>query len=258
MTDATDDAAELLEGQATAFAEELTATVRAVVGSAAHPFRATVKVKPGAHTSGFVIRQDPSEGIVLAVDGSPMLRLKVSLRCTWDHRGDYLAVEESSFEVLAIVAGASEPLLRIEFIRSPKSGIPCAHMHVHAHRDAITHVMDRCGDKSDRAKRRRKSMEHGTALPRLSDLHLPLGGPRFRPCLEDLLQMLIDELGVDAEKGAAQALAAGRAEWRRKQLGASVRDSPETAARTLREMKYTVTAPPSGPVADRMDKLEAL
>jgi hypothetical protein len=118
--------------------------------------------------------------------------------------------------------------------------------------------MDRCGDKRKRARRRLKSMERGSSIPRLSDLHLPLGGPRFRPCLEDLLQMLIDELGVDAERGAKRALARGRADWRRKQLGASVRDSPETAARVLREMHYTVESPEAGPTSDRMDKLEAL
>lgn len=174
-----------------------------------------------------------------------------------DHRGEFLAVETSSFAVLAL-AGGSEPLFRIEFVRAPDAGIPSAHVHVHAHRDAFTHVVDRCGDKTARARRRRRSIDSGGSVPKIVELHFPLGGPRFRPCLEDLMQMLIDELGVDAEPGAAEALAAGRVRWRTMQLAASVRDSPETAAKVLRNHGYTVTEPDSGPAPDRMDKLEAL
>lgn len=48
--------------------------------------------------------------------------------------------------------------------------------------------------------------------------------------------MLILELGVDAEDGWQHALEEGRQQWRLYQVGASVRDSPETAARVLREL----------------------
>jgi hypothetical protein len=41
----------------------------------------------------------------------------------------------------------------------------------------------------------------------MSDLHFPVGGSRFRPSLEDVLDMLVRELGVDHEPGWRDALA---------------------------------------------------
>lgn len=249
-----------LDEQAQQFADDLTATVQSVVGTTVDPFMAI------AHTVGedgerthLAIRQSPVEGIQLTVEGRPMLTLRVSFRCTWDHREDFLAVENSTFHVLATGSkSTSEPLFRVDFLRQPESDVPSAHMHVHAHRDAITHVMDHCGVMSSRAKRRRKKMADGEHIPRLADLHIPLGGARFRPCLEDLLQMLINELGVDAQPGAEKALAAGRTSWRKRQLAASVRDSPETAASVLREqLGYEVRPPEAGPVGDRPSQLGA-
>jgi hypothetical protein len=91
----------------------------------------------------------------------------------------------------------------------------------------------------------------------VSDLHFLVGGPRFRPCLEDVLTVIIDEFGVDQEPGALEALAAGRRTWRLGQLGAAVRDSPETAAQTLRNLGYTVTPPTTGAPPERTAKLTA-
>jgi hypothetical protein len=146
-------------------------------------------------------------------------------------------------------------LFRFEFVRSAPPTVPTSHIQVHAHRDAIAYVMTRCGTVGRRAKRRSREMASGTAIPRLADLHFPTGGNRFRPCLEDVLQMLILELGVDAEDGWQEALAKGRQQWRLNQIGASVRDSPETAARVLRELGYDVSPPASGVVRDRSEKL---
>lgn len=241
-----------LRHEATKFALDLTQTIQSVVPDAA-PFRVTTG--SNVLVTRLYVRQEPFEGISLSVDGQPLLRLMVDLLCTFDHRGSYLAVEQSQFKVLAV--GSGDPLLRYEYIREPDSTQAGAHLQIHAHRDAFSHVMARCGASSPRARKRTKSADAGDRLPMLADLHLPLGGPRFRPCLEDILQMLIDELGVDAPTGALDALARGRIDWRRKQLAAAVRDSPETAARVLRELNYAVT-PPEDLACDRLDRLSAL
>lgn len=89
----------------------------------------------------------------------------------------------------------------------------------------------------------------------LAKVHLPVGGARMRPCLEDFLQLLIGELGFDAEPSAQSVIDAGRVRWRRRQLAAMVRDDAEEAARVLQELGYGVTEPTAGPRSSRLDRL---
>lgn len=73
------------------------------------------------------------------------------------------------------------------------------------------------------------------------DVHIPVGGSRFRPCLEDVLEMLIKEFGIDhADHGWRTALAEGRARWRKYQLMAAITDDPSTAVAKLRELGHSV------------------
>jgi len=84
-----------------------------------------------------------------------------------------------------------------------------------------------------------------------------MGGHRFRPCLEDLLHLLVTEFGVDQQQEWRAARQEGREEWRRLQLKAAVRDAPEEARRTLELLGYTVSAPAAGPADDNKDRLRA-
>ena len=74
---------------------------------------------------------------------------------------------------------------------------------------------------------------------RVSDLHFPVGGSRFRPCLEDVLDMVVRELGVDHQSDWRNALAVGRERWRRMQAAAVVRDASE-AIRVLEQLGYDI------------------
>jgi hypothetical protein len=74
----------------------------------------------------------------------------------------------------------------------------------------------------------------------MSDLHFPVGGSRFRPSLEDVLDMLVRELGVDHEPGWRDALATGRERWRRMQIRAVVRDAPGEAIAVLEKLGYEI------------------
>jgi hypothetical protein len=74
----------------------------------------------------------------------------------------------------------------------------------------------------------------------MQDVHFPVGGPRFRPCLEDVLEMLIDEFGIDNAKESSNALARGRQKWRRIQTRTVVRDDPESAVTELKSLGYDV------------------
>jgi hypothetical protein len=67
-----------------------------------------------------------------------------------------------------------------------------------------------------------------------------VGVTRFRPCLNDVLDMLVRELGVDHEPAWRNALADGRERWRRMQTAAVVRDGPAAAIEALSALGYEV------------------
>jgi hypothetical protein len=237
------------------FAAQLTKTVQAAFGPSIPPFIA--KAAQDDLRARVAVSQQPSTGIRLKVNGVERMVLLVEFWLCWDHAQRYAAVDDARFKVIAL--GSGEPLFRYEYMRAPESGQPCAHLHVHAHRDAVTYLMAVAGDGSPRGKRRRQSINRKETLPAMRELHFPLGGHRFRPCLEDVLYMLLDEFGVDAQSGACEALALGRQQWRTHQLAASVRDSPQVAARVLQELGYAVAWPeePEAQPADRVDRLQA-
>ena len=235
-----------LAEQAHLFAVELTDSVRAVVGMDCAPFRSIGLVDDGKTTLS--VRQNPDTGIPLQVEGTPLLTLTASYRCVWDHREQFLAVEDSQIKVYPGAQAQGEPLFRYEYERSPVGDIPGAHLQVHAHRDALTYVMTRSGTGSRRGKALSQRVRQGGDHPALHQLHFPLGGSRLRPCLEDVLQMLVSELGVDTQDGWRETLEAGRERWRRRQIGAAVRDSPASAVEVLGQLGYTITPPDPEPV----------
>ncbi|KUL29196.1 hypothetical protein ADL15_28975 [Actinoplanes awajinensis subsp. mycoplanecinus] len=74
----------------------------------------------------------------------------------------------------------------------------------------------------------------------MKDLHLPVGGRRLRPSLEDLLESLIAERLLDPKPGHEKILGDSRREYRVKQISALVRSNQETAASVLRETGWDV------------------
>ncbi|WP_240149539.1 hypothetical protein [Actinomyces marmotae] len=226
------------ERQTHEFAAQTTATVRTVCPDAPD-WIAEVSTHKGAWRAAIAARDD--KPAVLAIDGRRLLRLKVSYECTTSTRHSYILVEKSAFILLP--AKGSEPLVRLEYLRHPQSDVPCCHLQVHAHRDAWTFAMARNGVGS----RRRSVATRASAerAPQLSDVHFPVGGPRLRPTLEDFLEMLIHDLGVDHSDDAIAVLARHRQGWRIDQARAVISSLPDIAADVLRSAGYTVS-PPDG------------
>jgi len=181
--------------------------------------------------------------------------LTADYKCIYDGHKQYMAIEESKIHVFVEPDGR-EPLFRYEFGRNIVGNIPGAHIQFHGKHDELERAMAECGDSTDRAKARKT----GRKKVRLESLHFPVGGPRFRPALEDVLEMLIEEFGVNpvgSVKAARKTLADAREGWRRKQVATVVRDAPSGAAEALRELGYTVSPPEPGP-PDKIDKLRAI
>ncbi len=151
-----------------------------------------------------------AKAISLLHKGNKVAELFIQIRLVADSVDRYPAVAKSKFELRV----NRHPLLRLDFDRSMHSAPGC-HWNIHAERCAITNLLVR------------HNPDHSGEL---SKLHLPVGGARMRPCLEDLLQLLVEEFRFDAMPGARQAIEDGRVKWRRQQLASMVRDDPEEAA----------------------------
>jgi hypothetical protein len=178
----------------------------------------------------YVIRLASSNGqVMLMRNNEPVAGLRVEFRCTHDSAQDYLAVQRSTFELLS--AADRTPLLRLDYDRAAHS-VPSAHWNVHAERGAMSHLLARTNP------------DHAGVL---SKLHLPVGGSRMRPSIEDFLEMIVREFRIDTRSNAIQHIEDGRERWRLKQAAVVARDAPQEVARVLRRLGYAVHEPPAGP-----------
>lgn len=226
-----------LRGRADEFARRVSKTIGEFTGTEC-PFVATTvgdraTIRHGQSNGG------AKHGIPLQDGSETLLSLVVEYNCSWDSLERYLGVETSVVAAYPLRAVNKEPLFRYEFDRNPIGHVPCAHLQIHAHRDAFTHLLGWAGPNSRRARNR-----NGRGLdrtPSVSEFHFPLGGPRFRPALEDILDVLQEEFGLQTGAGWSAARDEARAEWRRTQVAAAVRDAPEEAARVLRDLGYKVS-----------------
>ncbi|MEV8391205.1 MULTISPECIES: hypothetical protein [unclassified Streptomyces] len=179
--------------------------------------------------------------LLLSIDGRPRLKLDVSFYCHWDTERAFMAIDQSCVKVYYHGRRSPIPLMRYEYERRWTGYPPGAHLHVHAHRDEIAYLL-RLAESGNPAQRLTQDR-----LPQLSEMHLTVGGHRFRPCFEDVLSMLIREFAVDTVPGWEKVIDRGVQRWRKTQLRTTVRDLPEVAAEKLRELGWSVE-PPAGTV----------
>ncbi|AZT92927.1 hypothetical protein CXR23_07050 [Brevibacterium aurantiacum] len=198
--------------------------------------------KPG---NGFRIGHQLA--VSLKVDSTPTYRLEATYVLIWNGTRQFIAVSASAFGVF--IAGSNEPLFHYDYYREPEGKYPGAHLNIHHDRDDLRAALSKGGNRH-RAKARHKQLAKGKTLSD-SELHYPLGGPRFRPCLEDVIQFMIYELGVDTKDGWEQVLKDGRTLWRDRQLRTAVTDNLHVAAEVLRSRGFKVEG---GPEPDRNDR----
>lgn len=172
-----------------------------------------------------------AQKIPLTVAGTHLADLSIAMYLTLDHAGEFLKTTRSDFKVYSTLDRT--PLIRLEY-RSDMRTDPVCHWQFHAERGAFSHLLS-IANATD-GKRARKPHD-------LSSVHLPVGGERFRPCLEDLLEVLIRDCGIDAVDGWEAALERGRERWRMRQFRTAVRDLQCEAADVLVKHGWTVGAP---------------
>jgi hypothetical protein len=172
-----------------------------------------------------------STTVPLFVGGEHRANLVLSFLCSLDRSGTFLKTDASKFHLH--LEPDRQPLARLEF-QHDLTRTPRAHWQFHGERGSFTQLLVHAQYQGTRSVR---------DPARLSALHFPLGGQRFRPCLEDFIEFLISECGVDSIAGWEAAVHDGREIWRRFQTRAIARDLQVETAETLRELGWKVTPP---------------
>lgn len=191
----------LLE-EARRFADEIADLLHRTVCADDPPVRA--QAHDGRAVVGPVNEDGHSTTLPLMIRGEPRLDLRLQLRCTWDFTGHYLAIEQSTY---ALTWPGGEPLVRFDYDRN-RSWAP-AHVQLHAESSTLGFLMAHIGTVKP---------------PKTQQLHLPVGGPRFRPSLEDVIEFAIEDLKVDTVGPWRARIEEGRARWHERQVHAAIRD----------------------------------
>lgn len=161
--------------------------------------------------------------------GPATLMLKIELRVSVTPHSGFLVVQTSDYGlwVRPDPRRRERPVFRVEYVRNARSK-PSAHVHLHAESLEIGWIYGTAG----------------LAPPRLAEFHFPVGGRRFRPTVEDLLQFLDRErLYTGWNPGWQAVVDRTLGDWEQKQASATVRDHTDVAVEQLREMGYEVKPP---------------
>lgn len=219
-----------LKEEAAQFANELQTLIRSVLTR-------NERTRVTSHTAGNLVVVRPGTDRVKQVklhsNGQQVGSLSIDYKMEWNTRRRFLRVKASELKVLSLT---NRPVVRLDF-KADMNRAPVSHWNVHGESTELGRILR---FKTD---------------TRLSELHLSTGGVRFRPGLEDVLELAIDDLDIDAKKGWREVLHQRREQWRLKQLSAAIHDSPETAVRVLKDLDYKITLPGSGHPPPRPEHL---
>jgi hypothetical protein len=167
------------------------------------------------------------EGIPLTISRArPSCFLLVAHTLELDPEGEYLAVRNSALGIYLDGSPPERPVVRYEYDRDPPHEYPAAHVQVHGESVNLAALCERCG-----------------VTRSLDRLHFPVGGRRFRPSIEDVIEFLVVEGFVDARDGWEAAVAEHRRDFNERQLKAAVRRDPQTAVDQLRADGWEVQGP---------------
>jgi hypothetical protein len=137
------------------------------------------------------------------------LWMDVSFQLRLDAEREHLMVHKSFVGVFGSQV-AKHGLFHYDYERDKADGYPDAHLQVYAQSDLFEQVNN---PRTDPGRS-------------FAQLHFPVGGKRFRPCLEDVIEFLIVERLVEARDGYEKVIEAGRDGFRRNQLLAAMRRDP--------------------------------
>jgi hypothetical protein len=116
-------------------------------------------------------------------------------------------------------ADGARLLVRYDYERDNADDYPSAHLQVCATSEAWEEV----------------TRSYGAKGRELEQLHHPVGGRRYRPTLEDLIEFLVTGQLAEKRRGWEKHIQRGRAGFENRQLMAAVRRNPGAAIAILRD-----------------------
>lgn len=202
-----------LERSSREFATELTTLLNRTICKGV---RLTAVMEPNKRFTviGYKIskeNRDPREGIPINKPVHSPTYLNIFILLEPDSANEFLMVK-TSVVLLARDKELTQELLHYDYERDKEDGYPEAHLQI-------------CADSEDW-----RALGPDRALKKL---HFPVGGRRFRPSLEDLIEFLIVEGFAEGLPGWKAAVDEGRHRFQMNQLKAAVRRHPEVAIEVL-------------------------
>jgi hypothetical protein len=179
------------------------------------PFEAVPVFTVGSGLSHANLTQP--EGFAVRVDGkAPRLWMNLSYQVRLDTEQRYLTVHKSYCGIFSD-ADLETCLCHFDYERE-KEQYTGAHVQVHGQSEALRAL--------NRGPDRKRSLDK---------LHIPVGGRRFRPSLEDVIEFLVAERLADGRPGWERIVEAGRNRFQRNQLRAAMRRDTALVEEFMRE-----------------------
>lgn len=133
----------------------------------------------------------------------------------------WLTVDRATYTIQASPSPGQDVLCSYDYARNVNNGYPEAHLHVYAPLSdsfsCVTKAVGRDPDPLD-------SLHFA-----VGGMHNEDGGIHYRPILEDVIEMLVQERLVRARPGWQATVDAGRKQFYETQLRAEIRRNPDIA-----------------------------
>lgn len=220
-----------LEKQVREFADQMQELINRTVCDHAR-FGLDIDEHDGAAVVGTGVTRSNLRSTPMELRSAALIPLWIDVSCRLKldgHEQKFLAVDSSFFGISVGPSDDRKEVLHYDFDRG-KDHAPNideryteAHLQVHGQHAEFEAYAKDVGAKN-----------------RLGRYHLPVGGRRLRPCLEDLIELLVLEKLVDPHPGWEKILNDSRRAYRTKQIAALVRANPGTAIRELERIGYKV------------------
>ena len=206
-----------LRKEAQDFAQELTDLLNKTVTTG---IRLTpIMVRKTTAVIGYKIAATDLEtkGIAVTIGGGPKAYLGISYRLEADHEAKFTRVQSSLVGLFAD-PDLDQALVHYDYERNKPDGYPEAHLQIDAESQAWNIIRPK--NLKDRE---------------FSKLHFPVGGRRYRPTVEEIIEFLIVEVKVKSRDGWELAVEVGRKRFEERQLRAAIRRQPELAFDQLKK-----------------------
>jgi hypothetical protein len=209
-----------LRGEAEKFAAELSGLLNHTVTDGIRITAITDKGEQQARIGCGISPSDLDPDMIPLAFGGKAARLYLGLlfKMAADDSGRYPMIR-SSVMYLSPDADGARTLLHYDYERDKSDNYPEAHLQV-------------CATSVEWEDAMRSYRPRGRPLKKL---HLPVGGRRFRPAAEDLIEFLVTEKLAFGRPGWKTYVDRGRQGFEERQLRAAVRRNPGIALAILRE-----------------------